>query len=131
MKIHPQVGAGIQIPSNSSRLLQRWGVIKHLAPFIVEPHSINLLRWKDGKLIGRTRLVPDFQRRFGAPYYVIHRAHLHGALHQRAKDLGVNIQINSRVVEYRPEISTIILSNGTKYKSDLVVAADGKYMVAN
>ncbi|KIX97613.1 uncharacterized protein Z520_06391 [Fonsecaea multimorphosa CBS 102226] len=119
-----EVGAGIQIPSNSSRLLKRWGVAEHLAPFIVEPHGINLLRWKDGKLIGKTQLVPDFQYRFGAPYYVIHRAHLHSALHRRAMDLGVDIQINSRVTEYRPETATIVLASGKTYRSDLVVAAD-------
>jgi salicylate hydroxylase len=98
----------------------------YLESYVVEPQSINLLRWQDGTMIGKTRLVPDFKERFGAPYYVVHRAHLHSALHQRAMDLNVRVILNSRVDRYAAATGTIVLTNGESHSSDLVIAADGE-----
>jgi salicylate hydroxylase len=58
---------------------------------------------------------------------VIHRADFHTALHQRALDLGVTIKLASRVTEYNPQGSSILLENGTAVSADLIVAADGSF----
>lgn len=91
----------------------------------VEPSSISFRRWSSGKVIGYTHLVPAFRQTFKAPYYVIHRAHLHDALHQRALQLGVEVRINSRVDKYDLEAPSIELGNGEVMKADLIIAADG------
>lgn len=41
MLIPSEVGAGIQIPPNSGRLLRRWGVFEHLEKWVVKPEGIN------------------------------------------------------------------------------------------
>ena len=120
------MGAGIQIPSNSARLLQSWGLGPFLDPHVVEPNGITFRRWENGNVIGYTKLVPDFRENFKAPYYVVHRAHFHTALYQRALELGVDVRVASRVVEYDSEAPSVKIETGEVFLADLVVAADGK-----
>ena len=120
-----QVGAGIQIPSNSSRLLLKWGLKPFLANKVVEPQDIRFRRWQDGNVIGLTKLIPEFQENFDAPYYVAHRAHFHDALYQLALQLGVDVQIRSKVVAYDPEIPSITTEHGQTFTADLIVCSDG------
>jgi salicylate hydroxylase len=120
-----QVGAGIQIPSNSSRHLIKWGIEPFWQSNVVEPQAINLRRWQTGDLIGLTNLVP-FRENFGAPYYVVHRAHFHSALYQLALSLGVDVRINSKVTDYDADAPSITLEGGQTESADLVIAADGK-----
>jgi salicylate hydroxylase len=120
-----EVGAGIQIPSNSTRLLFKLGLKPYLAPYVTEPERISFRRWQDGIVIGNTELVPDFTENYQAPYYVIHRAHFHSALCQRAKDMGIEIKLGAKAVDYDPITGSITLADGTVHTADLVVAADG------
>lgn len=125
-----QVGAGIQLPSNSTLLLLRWGCGPHLKGQVVEPENITFRRWSNGDNVGFTRLIPDFRENFGAPYYVVHRAHFHAALHECAVDLGVKVQVNSKVVSYDLNAPSVVLEDGRTIYGDLVVAADGIKSVA-
>ncbi|KFY25049.1 hypothetical protein V491_01919 [Pseudogymnoascus sp. VKM F-3775] len=120
-----EVGAGIQIPSNSARLLHSWGVGTFLEPHVVEPNGMTFRRWEDGTAIGYTKLVPDFRKNFKAPYYVVHRAHFHDALYQRALELGVEVRLASRVENYDLSSPSLTLSSGEVVSGDLIVAADG------
>ncbi|KAF3763332.1 FAD/NAD(P)-binding domain-containing protein [Cryphonectria parasitica EP155] len=120
-----EVGAGIQVPPNSGILLKRWGVAQRFAKYVVQPAKMNFRRWQNGALIGVTDTSPEFSAKYGSPYYVVHRAHLHNALYQQASALGVKTMLNSKVDEYNPETATIILSDGSVFQGDLVVAADG------
>ncbi|KAL2817024.1 hypothetical protein BDW59DRAFT_182366 [Aspergillus cavernicola] len=125
-----EVGAGIQIPSNSTRILFTLGLQPYLEPYTTEPESIAFRRWQDGKVIGKTKLIPDFVDNFNAPYYVIHRAHFHSALCQKALDMGVEIKLGARVIDCDSVEGSITLADGTKHSGDLVVAADGIKSVA-
>ncbi|RFU34075.1 hypothetical protein B7463_g2329, partial [Scytalidium lignicola] len=120
-----EVGAGIQIPSNSARLLQSWGLGPYLNPHVVEPNGMTFRRWETGDAIAYTKLVPEFTENFGAPYYVVHRAHFHTALYQRALELGVEVKLASKVEEYNPDVPSVKLGNGDEFTADLIVAADG------
>jgi salicylate hydroxylase len=79
----------------------------------VEPDGITFRRWQDGDAIGFTKLVPDFRATYGAPYYVVHRAHFHEALHQLAQKLGVTIRLGARVTEYSEHDPSVTLSDGS------------------
>jgi salicylate hydroxylase len=121
-----KVGAGIQIPPNSSRLLHSWGLQPFLKTAVVEPNGMTFRRWLDGKVIGYTKLVPQFRENFHGAYYVIHRAHFHDALYRRALELGVQVKVASRVEKYDMEAPSVQLVNGDTLQADLIVAADGK-----
>lgn len=123
-----QVGAGIQVPPNSGKLLERWGVTQHFAKYAVQPAKMNFRRWEDGALIGVTDTSPEFTAQYGAPYFVVHRAHLHNAMYEQAVALGVKTRLNSKVNSYDAATGTIVTSDGCYFQGDLVVAADGKFL---
>ncbi|CAM1506339.1 Fc.00g059800.m01.CDS01 [Cosmosporella sp. VM-42] len=120
-----EVGAGIQIPPNSAKLLHRWGVLKELADHAVRPDGISFRRWHTGERIGFTDLSPHFNSTHGSPYYVAHRAHLHSALLNRATSLGVTVCLGSKVVACDTEDPSLTLEDGSIFQGDLIVAADG------
>lgn len=120
-----QIGAGIHIPPNAGRLLHQWGVAEHLEKLAIKPEGINIRRWEDGSVIGYTALDASYRSDFGAPYYVVHRAHYHDALHKVAVKLGVAIQLGARVVEYQEQKGSVVLEDGSIVAGDLVVAVDG------
>lgn len=122
-----KVGAGIQIPSNSSRLLHSWGLDPFLEAHVVEPNGMAFRRWDTGSIIGYTKLVPEFRENFKAPYYVVHRAHFHNALYRRALEIGVDVKIASKVEKYDLECPSVELANGVVMDADLIVAADGEF----
>lgn len=120
-----QIGAGIQIPPNSSRLMIRWGLEEKFAPEIVKPKQLNLLRWKDGKQIGLTPFDPFTTDHYGAPYWHVHRADYHRILMEAAIERGVDLRVNAPVAEYIAEKGQVKLVNGEIVQGDLVIACDG------
>jgi salicylate hydroxylase len=74
-----------------------------------------------------TKLIPNFRETFGAPYYVIHRANFHTALHKRALDLGVRVKLAARVVKYDAVGGSITIADGSSASADLIIAADGTF----
>ncbi|PVI02342.1 FAD/NAD(P)-binding domain-containing protein [Periconia macrospinosa] len=125
-----EVGAGIQVPPNSSRLLSKLGVGSYLDGKTAEPEAIRVRRWKDGSVLSITALKSSFREKFGAPYFVVHRAGLQGALFECAKDLGVEIHLGSGVSRYDDESGKVVLENGGVHSADLIVAADGVHSSA-
>ena len=93
---------------------------------VVEPEDISFRRWENGNVIGYTDLVPHFRITFGAPYYVVHRAHLHEAMQRLAKELGVKIRTASKVMDIDMDAPSLTLRDGSTFGGDLIVAADGK-----
>jgi len=120
-----EVGAGIQLSPNVTRLLRRWGLFEALEPAAVQPGNIYFRRWETGEPIGLTRLVPDFEQQFGAPYWVVHRAHLHESLVNRMKELGGVIHVDSRVTDIDFEARSVTTVSGKTYTADLIVGCDG------
>src|SRR5712691_10363661 len=75
-----EVGAGIQISPNASRLLHRLGLGAALDRTGVRPVAVHQRRWDDGRTLQRAPLGEAVEAAFGAPYYHFHRADLLKAL---------------------------------------------------
>ena len=71
-----EIGAGIQISPNASRLLIRLGLKPALDAAGVRPLAVHQRRWDDGRTLQRAPLGPEVEATFGAPYYHFHRADL-------------------------------------------------------
>ena len=78
-KVLEETGAGLQLSPNASAILGKLGVIERLTPFALRPKAIKIRRARDGATLA---LMPldDAERRWGAPYLVVHRADLQRAL---------------------------------------------------
>ncbi|CAK5269509.1 unnamed protein product [Mycena citricolor] len=119
-----QVGAGIQISPNSSRLLIRWGLGEELRKASVKPESITFRRYNSGERIGYTRWGDTMDSNYGAPYYHIHRADLLDMLFKLAAP-HMTLFTNSRVVAVDPAQGQITLQSGETVRGDVVLGADG------
>ena len=70
--------------------------------------------------------LAEFQKLYGSPYMQVNRGHLHEALLKRARDVGVIMCENSKIVDYDLIQPSISLANGQVIMPDLVIAADGE-----
>jgi salicylate hydroxylase len=75
-----EAGAGIQLAPNATRILIALGLAERLEPAIVQPSAIRLRSGSSGREIAAMPLDAAMLGRYGAPYWVIHRADLHKAL---------------------------------------------------
>ncbi|KIW26085.1 uncharacterized protein PV07_09213 [Cladophialophora immunda] len=119
-----EVGAGINCSPNLTRLLSRWGLDKRVRKHTNSLTRIDLRRWKDGEFLGAATLMPEIERRHGAPQYAIHRADLHEALMEEA-DAVAEVRINSMVTSLDFDKPSVTLSDGSVLDADVVVGADG------
>ena len=69
-----EVGAGVQISPNASRILHRLGLADALARMGVKPLAWHQRRWQDGRTLLRTPIADAMEATFGAPHYQMHRA---------------------------------------------------------
>lgn len=121
-----EVGAGITCTPNQTRLLSRWGHGGRLGKNIDFLMGTYLRRWEHGELLGTTPLMPQVEKKHGAPSYVIHRADLHGSLMQDAETVA-EVRVNSMVTSIDFEKPSVTLQNGTVLEADLIVGADGLF----
>ncbi|CZT40535.1 related to salicylate hydroxylase [Rhynchosporium secalis] len=122
-----EIGAGIQMTPNVSRLLIKWGVADIIGSNLVEFKELNMRR-KDGTKVGYTRMMPNMRRDLGYPWWVVHRAHLHAGLVKVAQDHGAEILINSRVtkIDYTSSSDvTVTTEAGKSHTFDLLIGSDG------
>jgi salicylate hydroxylase len=120
------VGAGIQLAPNATRVLQRVGVYESLRPLAVFPVDLTFRRWSDGAVIARRELGPALERSLGAPYIQVHRADLHSAL-VGGLPAGCAVQLATRVVGVEQDgvSATAVCADGRRVRGDVLIAADG------
>ena len=125
------VGAGIQLSPNQSRLVIRWGLGPALAATSVLPEALVFRRYNTGERIGYTRWGRDMTIDYGAPYYQIHRADYHTLLLRLARAApGVHIRLGATVSDVQPDPAVeggpnVTLASGEVIHADLIIAADG------
>lgn len=74
-----ETGAGIQLSSNATRLLISLGLAESLREAIVIPPAVRVRTWH-GRDVVQIPLGSFAHKRYGAPYWVVHRADLQAAL---------------------------------------------------
>ncbi|THH07114.1 hypothetical protein EW145_g3617 [Phellinidium pouzarii] len=124
-----EVGAGVQVSPNVSRLLLRWGLGARLHESAVEPEALVFRRYADGEVLGRSRWGSAVVEEHGAPYLHMHRADLHRALLERVRACPrVSFRASARVRSLdpvpRPRVA-LELVNGQVFEGDLIIGADG------
>ena len=124
-----EVGAGIQISPNASRLLQRYGLGTELESVAVRPVAVEARRWQDGKILAREDLGESVATAYGAPYYHIHRADLLRIL--SAPIMNDALHLAKRCVRIIENGQTVRaeFQDGTYAEADILVGADGIHSV--
>src|SRR5258708_27153556 len=120
-----EIGAGIQISPNASRLLISVGRKPDLDRAGVRRLAVHERRWDDGRTLQRAPVGPEVEGTFGAPYYHLHRGDLAELL--GAAVPAERLHVGHRLVglEQRGERVVAQFENGVSTESDLLVGADG------
>lgn len=120
-----EVGAGLQITPNGSRLLRRWGVDTLLMTEAAKPDLLRIHKFSGELLAQRTNYDYEVQTHYGAPLWGLHRVDLQSALARRAQELGVMVRLATKVVDMNFGEPAVTLTSGERIAGDLLVAADG------
>jgi salicylate hydroxylase len=123
-----QAGAGLQLSPNASRILLDLGLEPRLARTAVTPDAINIMSARDGGEIARLPLGEAASFRAGAPYWVVHRADLQGALQAHVHDnpdieLRLGCQFDD--VASHAKGLTVVQRCGNSRQQELAVALIG------
>jgi salicylate hydroxylase len=124
-----EVGAGVQLGPNVTRILRAWGLGDALTQVAAFPAGLHARSMNTGEVLA-TLPLKDAATTYGAPYVTIHRADLHGLLLQAAAQEGVQVHSDAvvqRVQQTSDEVMLEVTQNGQlQHKhADFAVVADG------
>jgi salicylate hydroxylase len=91
-----EVGAGVQLGPNVTRILRDWGLLDALLDSACQPRFLQARSADSGEVLARMDLHALSQR-YGAPYVSVHRADLHRVLQQAAVQTGVQVQVGTTI----------------------------------
>jgi salicylate hydroxylase len=122
-----EVGAGIQIGPNVTRILQAWGLGATLAQVAAFPEQLQARDAQTGQVLGTLTLGARAQARYGAPYATIHRADLQGLLHRAAQIAGVDLRLGQTVQGWQGSEAALQVNTveGLSLQASALIGADG------
>ncbi|WP_291916585.1 FAD-dependent monooxygenase [Limnohabitans sp.] len=122
-----EVGAGIQIGPNVTRILQTWGLGVALAQVAAFPKQLQARDAQTGQVLGNLPLGERAQTRYGAPYATIHRADLQGLLQRAAQSAGVNLRLGQTVQGWQGSEAALQVNTleGLSLQASALIGADG------
>jgi len=120
-----EVGAGIQLAPNCTRILRRLGLLPAIAGVAVRPSAFEFRRWDDNRVLSETPLGDTIEQAFGAPYYHVHRADLITILVQALPPDRIHLAHRCVGVAEKGERVEVGFADGSTLEADLVVGADG------
>jgi salicylate hydroxylase len=96
-----ETGAGIQLGPNAACVLIALGLRDRLAPSVLAPQAIRVMAGGSGHEIVRIPLGADAERRYGAPYWTVHRGDLQTALADAAANTpDIAVKLATRVEDF-------------------------------
>ncbi|WP_414944431.1 FAD-dependent monooxygenase [Amycolatopsis sp. cmx-11-32] len=120
-----EVGAGVAIGANASRLLERLGLGDALRADAVLPSHAQFHRWAGGEVFCSHELGDHYTGRFGSPYYTVHRGHLHRLLLDGFADGALHLGHKCVSVTEDADGVELVFDNGVTTRADIVIGADG------
>jgi len=123
-----EVGAGIQISSNGTRVLFALGLEAALAKVQVRPERRELRHWSTGETWNWFDLGDKSIERFGTPHLMLHRGDLHGLLVDAVRALKPDaIALNKRCVAVASHAghAEATFADGSTVKAPYLIGADG------
>lgn len=119
-----EVGAAVALSANGTRVLRDLGLGEGLARCGAVPTELIYRRWDSGARVHDHPVAADYERRFGAPYYGVHRADLQRLL---AAECGDRVRLGRRLVGISAAGSghRLAFADGSVTEAEVVVGADG------
>jgi salicylate hydroxylase len=125
------VGAGIQLSPNASRILIALGLREQLAPHVIIPQELKVMNAASERVLAHAPLGADAERRYGAPYWVIHRGDLQAVLRAAVEaHPDISLQLGSKVDDFAVRDGGVVVAahrNGERVEEHgiALIGADG------
>ncbi len=121
-----EVGAGLQLAPNATRVLGAWGLLDEVRSLGFLPEHMVIKDALDGAELARLDLA-EVECRYGAPYLVIHRSDLHGVLMRACRERGVDLRAGEQCVDYElfDDGAEAHFASGRVERAQVIVASDG------
>ncbi len=121
------VGAGIQLSPNPSRVLLNLGLGEALETVAFLPEGTEFRHWRTGRHISHNPLGQAARKKYGAPYYHIHRADLTRVLAAAAAaEPHITLHTNTSVIGFTQSGSEVTLQTTSgRYEGTVLIGADG------
>lgn len=123
-----EVGAGIQMGPNVTRVLHSWGLADTLASVAAFPGHLQVRNATTGRELGVLPLGDAARQRYGAPYATIHRADILGLLLDAVKQqTAADLQLDCELTGFMQNDDRVLVRprEGASIEGDLLVGADG------
>jgi salicylate hydroxylase len=127
-----EVGAGIQISSNGTRVLYALGLEEALARVQVLPSRRVIRHWSTGETWNWFDLGATTARRYGTPHVMLHRGDLHGVLADAVRALKPDaIKLGRRCMGIASDDShaEVRFEGGETLRAAYAIGADGIHSV--
>ncbi len=118
-----EIGAGIALGGNSTRLLQRLGV--DLEPFANSPPTLEIRSWSDGSRLSTHPIGASYRADVGAPFLTLHRASLQRALAEVVPSDRIRLGHRLIGLENSSDRCLLRFAHGGEVAARIVVGADG------
>jgi salicylate hydroxylase len=123
-----EIGAGVQLAPNAFAALDALGVGENARKRAVFTEQLVMMDAVDGSEVGSFPVGQAFRDRFKNPYAVIHRADIHATILEGAQgsDL-IQVETSTKVSSVTQDDAgvTAVDQNGSVFKADALIAADG------
>lgn len=123
-----EVGAGLQISSNGTRVLFELGLEDALHAVAWKPEGKVVRLWNTGKSWELFDLNTDAIKRFGFPYLMFHRADFHRVLADAVMTQQPGaLRLNAKVRDFVEHDDRVVvrLEGGEEIVTDALIGADG------
>lgn len=127
-----EVGAGVQISANGSRVLIDLGLRAPMEQVVCEPAGKEIRLWNTGQSWKLFDLGETSVARYGAPYWMVHRGDFHSVLREAVRQAGPNaLRIGLAAIGFNQNDNEIALhlSSGEHVRGDVLIGADGVHSV--
>ncbi|MGF1428710.1 FAD-dependent monooxygenase [Kitasatospora sp. LaBMicrA B282] len=124
-----EVGAGIHLAPNGSRVLHRLGLEPRLREVAAQPQALQVRLWDRGVTVARQPMGAAWAAEFGAPHYTLHRADLHRILAEQVP--AESVHLNHRCTGFAEDEQGVRIdfADGSSAHADVLVGADGVHSV--
>ena len=123
-----ELGAGVQLSANGTRVLIALGLEQEMQDIACEPSGKQIRLFSTGRTWKLFDLGASSRATYGAPYWMVHRGDFHRVLLDafNARAPG-RVHLDSRCVGFDEDGDAIWLrlENGQRHHGDVVVGADG------
>lgn len=120
-----RLGDSIGFGPNTSRIFRKWGLWDEFWPISSKATSMEMRSYDTGELLGKDDGLGRAATQYGCPGLVSHRGDYHMILLNHASNVGVEVRLDTKVIDYNVDKPSAILEDGQEILADAIICADG------